>query len=163
MRFNNNCVNINTAQSRVSELYSVHFQEIIKGSKIHKQILKLDPMVIAQEFTRIVRLLYYHTLEYSMNCTYHSQQNSTFKILCSNYGRCCISAWSHLVTWVAKVHCNKIKHNIATVQCFTCHQLLSEFIAGITDNKHHVDLLLMIFLFSGQDDVNAWPLFEAIW
>ena len=31
---------------------------MIKESKVHKQILKLDPLVIAQEFTRIVRLLY---------------------------------------------------------------------------------------------------------
>ena len=30
---------------------------MIKESKIHKQILKLDPLVIAQEFTRIVSSL----------------------------------------------------------------------------------------------------------
>lgn len=41
---------------RMKELYydSLYLQEMIKESKIHKQILKLDPLVIAQEFTRIV-------------------------------------------------------------------------------------------------------------
>ena len=32
---------------------------MIKESKMHKQILKLDPLVLAQEFTRIVRLRIY--------------------------------------------------------------------------------------------------------
>ena len=55
-------------------LWFVCFQEMVKESKIHKQILKLDPLVIAQEFTRIVRLLYHHTLNSaSMNCTHYSQ------------------------------------------------------------------------------------------
>ena len=35
---------------------------MIKESKIHKQILELDPLVLAQEFTRIVRLhIYTHS------------------------------------------------------------------------------------------------------
>ena len=44
---------------------------MIKESKIHKQILKLDPLVIAQEFTRIVSLLHYQTwcgISYAVVC-----------------------------------------------------------------------------------------------
>ena len=43
-----------------------------------------------------------------------------------------------------RANCNIIKH---TVQCFACHQLLSEFTAGIIDYRHHINLL-----------INAYPI-----